>query len=141
MAFEWGLLGLFLVCFLASTIIPFPSEASLLFFLNSENYSPTSILLVASLGNCLGGCTNYLLGYYGRKILSKKQLLKSESLVQRYGFWIAFFIGCIGCLSGIFLENNGLNELGESCPLSCGFLDLFHIYLNANSRAKRSVST
>ena len=86
---EWGLIGLFVMCFLASTIIPFPSEATLLFYLNSGMYSPGSILLVASLGNCLGGITSYLLGYYGRKILSKKQLLKSELLIQRYGFWAA----------------------------------------------------
>ena len=88
---EWGLIGLFLMCFLASTIIPFPSEATLLFFLNSGSYAPISILFVASLGNCLGGATNYLLGYYGRKMLSKKQFLKSESLIQRYGFWTALF--------------------------------------------------
>jgi membrane protein YqaA with SNARE-associated domain len=117
MAFEWGLLGLFLVCFLASTIIPFPSEASLLFFLNSENYSPTSILLVASLGNCLGGCTNYLLGYYGRKILSKKQLLKSESLVQRYGFWLPIIgdplLVVLGVYRVSFWKTMGLMSWGK----------------------------
>ncbi|WP_343634877.1 YqaA family protein [Fluviicola sp.] len=86
---EWGLIGLFGMCFLASTILPFPSEATLLFFLNSGNYSPVSVLLVASLGNCLGGSTNYLLGYYGRKMLGKKHLMRSEYLVQRYGFWTA----------------------------------------------------
>ncbi|MNE15691.1 Inner membrane protein YqaA [compost metagenome] len=87
--FEYGLPGLFLICFLASTIIPFPSEAAILLFLNSGEYSPGSILIAASLGNCLGGSTNYLLGYFGRKLLSKKQFLKSESLIQRYGFWTA----------------------------------------------------
>ncbi len=91
MMIEWGLVGLFLMCFLASTIVPFPSEATLLFFLNSESYSPVSVLIVASLGNCLGGSTNYLLGYYGRKILSKKQFLRSESFIQRYGSWTALF--------------------------------------------------
>ena len=89
MMLEWGLIGLFGLCFLASTIIPFPSEATLLFFLHSGDYSPVSVLFVASLGNCLGGSTNYLLGYYGRKILGKKQLLRSESLVHRFGFWTA----------------------------------------------------
>jgi membrane protein YqaA with SNARE-associated domain len=89
MMIEWGLIGLFLMCFLASTIVPFPSEATLLFFLNSGNYSPVSILLVASLGNCLGGSTNYILGYYGRKVLGKKQVLRSEPLVQRFGIWTA----------------------------------------------------
>lgn len=88
---EWGLIGLFGLCFLASTIVPFPSEATLLFFLNSGDYSPLSVLVVASLGNCLGGSTNYLLGYYGRKMLGKKQLIRSESLVRRYGFWTALF--------------------------------------------------
>lgn len=88
---EWDLIGLFGLCFLASTIIPFPSEATLLFFLNSGSYSPVTILIVASLGNCLGGSTNYLLGYYGRKILAKKQFVRSESMVQRYGFWTALF--------------------------------------------------
>ncbi len=88
---EWGLFGLFGACFLASTILPFPSEASLLLFLNSGIYSPESILIVASLGNCLGGSTNYILGYYGRKALGKKSLLKSELLVRRYGFWTALF--------------------------------------------------
>jgi membrane protein YqaA with SNARE-associated domain len=88
---EWDLIGLFGLCFLASTIIPFPSEATLLFFLNSGNYSPVTVLAVASLGNCLGGSTNYVLGYYGRKILAKKQFVRSEALVQKYGFWTALF--------------------------------------------------
>lgn len=86
---EYGLPGLFLLCFLASTIIPLPSEAAILLFLNSDAYSPESILVIASLGNCLGGSTNYLLGFYGRKLLSKKQFLRSESLIRRYGFWTA----------------------------------------------------
>lgn len=89
--FEWGLVGLFVVCFLASTILPFPSEASVLFFLQTGEYSPAWIMFIASLGNCLGGSTNYILGYFGRKTLSKKQFLKSEALIQRYGYWTALF--------------------------------------------------
>lgn len=120
---EWGLIGLFVMCFLASTIVPFPSEATLLFFLNSGTYSPVSVLIVASLGNCLGGSTNYLLGYYGRKILAKKQLLRSESLVQRYGFWTALFswlpvIGdpllvVLGVYRVSFWKTMGLMSLGK----------------------------
>jgi membrane protein YqaA with SNARE-associated domain len=89
MAFEWGLFGLFLVCFLASTIIPFPSEATLLFFLNSENYSPISILLVASLGNCLGGGTNYFIGKFARDRFLKKKTPKAEQFVLKYGVYSA----------------------------------------------------
>lgn len=123
MMIEWGLIGLFLMCFLASTIIPFPSEATLLFYLNSGDYSPASILVVASLGNCLGGSTNYILGYYGRKMLSKKQLLRSETLIQRYGFWTALFswlpiIGdpllvVLGVYRVSFWKTMGLMSLGK----------------------------
>lgn len=91
MVYEWGLLGLFGVCFLASTIIPFPSEATVFLFLDSGAYDPVVILALASLGNCLGGSTNYFLGFYGRKALSKKKELKSEQLVKRFGFWAALF--------------------------------------------------
>ena len=120
---EWGLIGLFGMCFLASTIVPLPSEATLLFFLNSGNYSPGAVLLVASLGNCLGGSTNYLLGYYGRKMLGKKQLLRSEALVQRFGFWTALisWVPIIGdpllVLLGVyqvsFWKTMGLMSLGK----------------------------
>lgn len=131
---EWGLMGLFLMCFLASTIIPFPSEATILFFLNSGNYSPLSILLVASLGNCLGGSTNYILGYYGRKILSKKQLLRSESLVKRYGFWTALisWVPIIGdpllILLGIYRTPFGLTMALMCLGKIARYLILFWTY-------------
>lgn len=91
MFFEGELIGLFGACFLASTILPFPSEAAVLYLLQTGEHSPVSILVVASLGNCIGGSTNYFLGYYGRKILSNKRQLKSEAIIQRFGFWSALF--------------------------------------------------
>jgi membrane protein YqaA with SNARE-associated domain len=120
---EWGLIGLFVLCFLASTIVPFPSEATLLLFLDSGNYAPYSILIVASMGNCLGGSTNYLLGFYGRKIISGKRFLKSESLIRRFGFWTALFswlpvIGdpllvVLGIYRVSFWKTMGLMSLGK----------------------------
>lgn len=86
---EWGLFGLFVICFLASTLLPFPSEAAVIYFLSS-GYPAHWVLIIASLGNALGGSTNYLLGYYGRKKLIKnKSYPKSERIVQRYGTWAA----------------------------------------------------
>jgi len=54
-------LGLFWTCFLSATIIPIPSEAAVIGFLSSD-YNVWLVVLVASIGNTLGGCTNYLIG-------------------------------------------------------------------------------
>ncbi len=59
--YTWGLPGLFLASFLAATILPFSSEA-LLGALALGPWSFASLLLTASVGNTLGGLTNYALG-------------------------------------------------------------------------------
>ncbi len=57
----WGLPGLFLASFLAATILPFSSEA-LLAAMAFGHWSTASLLLTATIGNTLGGLTNYGLG-------------------------------------------------------------------------------
>lgn len=86
---EWGLFGLFLNCFFASTILPFPSEASVMYFFVSTNHSPVFILTIATIGNCLGGATNYFLGRWSSDWVKKKITLRSEKLVNKYGVWTA----------------------------------------------------
>ena len=46
-----SLLGLFLVCFLSATILPFSSELAVVYFLNEGTHPIFSVLMVASLGN------------------------------------------------------------------------------------------
>lgn len=89
MFLDWGLFGLFVICFISSTIIPFPSEAAVIYFLSSDE-SAAIVLLIATLGNSLGGSTNYFLGKFSRKLTSKKHP-KAEQLVQRFGSWSAIF--------------------------------------------------
>lgn len=79
------LFGLFISSFLASTILPLPSEAALLFVLNNGNYEPWILLLVATLGNCLGGSTNYFLGLLVRKRWIKKTSPKAQRIASKYG--------------------------------------------------------
>ena len=87
---EYGYLGLFTVSFLAATILPITSEGVLLIFL-SLNFDPLICLLIASLGNTLGGITNYGIGRLG-KISTLNKLVKNphrfEKLkvnIQKYG--------------------------------------------------------
>ena len=64
-------LSLFVISFLAATILPFSSELTLAGLIATSSYDNLLLLLVASLGNVLGSAVNWILGFYSRK-LSKK---------------------------------------------------------------------
>ncbi|MBL4863183.1 MAG: DedA family protein [Crocinitomicaceae bacterium] len=90
---ELGYLGLFIVCFLSATILPLTSEGVLLLFL-ATSFDPVSCLLVATLGNSLGGLTNYWLGMLGKVDLLKRFFKKPSRyerlvvIVDKYGYWL-----------------------------------------------------
>lgn len=62
---EWGYFGLFLASFLAATILPFSSEI-LLSIMIAGSFDLASCLIVATLGNWLGGMSSYGLGWLGK---------------------------------------------------------------------------
>ena len=95
---EWGYLGLFFASFLAATIIPFLSSEALLSFMIVNQYSLGTVLLVATIGNWLGGLSCYYIGWLGKWDLIEKHLkikvLTLERLkpkVDRWGAPLAFF--------------------------------------------------
>lgn len=93
--FELGYLGMFVVAFLASTILPLGSEPLLLALLYAD-FNPNILLLLATVGNTAGGLTTFGLGYLGKwewvervfKI-TERQLEKAKSIVEKYGIWTA----------------------------------------------------
>ena len=93
---DLGYWGLFIISFLAATIIPFSSEGVLATMILND-FNPTLLLIYASLGNTLGGLSGYVLGYIGNWALiekylktKKEKVLKYESKIQTYGALIAF---------------------------------------------------
>ncbi len=95
--FEYGYWGLFLASFLAATILPFSSEVILAGMLLG-GYDITLCLMLATLGNWLGGMSNYGLGYLGNIERLEKWLgFKREKLprlrlyIRKYGSYVAFF--------------------------------------------------
>ena len=95
---EWGYLGLFFASFLAATIIPFLSAEALLSLMIVNQYSLGTVLLVATIGNWLGGLSCYYIGWLGKWDLIEKHLkikvLTLERLkpkVDRWGAPLAFF--------------------------------------------------
>ncbi len=91
-----GYIGLFLAGFLSATILPMNSEGVLLILL-SQNLDPWTCLIIATIGNSLGGLTNYFLGKLGNPLWFKRFGVKEEKLIsfelriQKYGYWLAFF--------------------------------------------------
>lgn len=92
---ELGYLGLFIGSFLASTIIPLSSDILFAGMLLAKG-DPIICLIVASLGNWLGGMTSYFLGYLGKwkwieKLfkVSREKLEKQKAKVEKYGIWLS----------------------------------------------------
>lgn len=90
-------LSLFFACFLSATIIPFSSEVILGGMLTGD-FNRMLLLLVASIGNTIGGIVSYYMGYFAKwhwieKYLRVKQenLLNTQHKVNQYGIWIALF--------------------------------------------------
>jgi membrane protein YqaA with SNARE-associated domain len=88
---SFGLIGLFLISFFAATILPLSSEAVLWAFIKQNQHSFSTLLIIASLGNILGGTTNYFLGLLGQKLFVKKINAKSSQIANKYGVFAAFF--------------------------------------------------
>jgi len=86
--------GLFLAAFLAATILPAQSEALLVGLTLSKQYSVYFLVLVATLGNCLGSIVNWWLGRYLEKFQNKpwfpvkeRSLKRAQDFYQKYGWW------------------------------------------------------
>lgn len=94
--YDYGYLSLFILSFLASTVLPIGSEA-LVVALIHRGFSPFNVIMVATAGNYLGSCTTYYIGLKGRTVLEKylspspEKLEKSENLFKKYGVYTLLF--------------------------------------------------
>ena len=85
---------LFLISFLAATILPFSSEVVLTTMYLSNSFETYFLLIFASIGNIMGSITNWYLGkkitlFQNRKWfpVSAEQLESSREYFQKYGLW------------------------------------------------------
>ncbi|HEV7268693.1 MAG TPA: YqaA family protein [Falsiroseomonas sp.] len=86
--------GLFALALGAASILPMQSEPALVALLLLGEQSPWALVVVASLGNTLGSCVNYVLGraverFRGRRWfpVSAGLLAKAEGWYHRWGKW------------------------------------------------------
>jgi len=86
-------LSLFVSAFLAATLLPLGSEALLIAFAR-DGHSTFWLWLVASLGNTLGSCCNWLIGRELLRFQNKSwfpfkaaQIEAAQARFHRYGGW------------------------------------------------------
>jgi membrane protein YqaA with SNARE-associated domain len=106
-----GYFSLFILSFLASTLIPLGSEW-LLVVMVLRGHDTFLLVGTATAGNYLGACTTYLVGIWGSSFLIQRVLgindtarIKAERLYEKYGSWTLLFswlpvIGDPVCLVG-----------------------------------------
>ncbi|MBW6441020.1 DedA family protein [Patescibacteria group bacterium] len=89
--------SLFVLSFLASTLVPLGSEWFVYFLMGLE-YNIIHIILIATLGNYLGAVTNYYIGIKGSSTImhkvirfNDKEIEKADKSFKNYGPIILFF--------------------------------------------------
>lgn len=88
-----GLPALFFLSFLAATVLPLGSEWLLVLLIAGGHPAPAAVA-VATLGNCLGACTTYLIGIWGSDFVTRRILrldaqdfARAAGLYRRFGAW------------------------------------------------------
>lgn len=84
---EYGYIGLFLASFLAATILPFGSEFVFVALI-AAGLGKWECVIVASVGNWLGGMTNYYLGRLGKIEWIEKYLKVSKEKIDKVQNWL-----------------------------------------------------
>ena len=87
----WAYPALMLLSFLAGSVLPLGSEW-LFIWLQSQGYDLLTLIIVATLGNSLGGFLTLWFGRKGRDLYGNnhqpgRRWLYAERLFRRYGSW------------------------------------------------------
>ncbi len=89
------LISLFFSALIASTLFPMGSEVVLLALLH-QGHNAAALWLVATLGNSLGSCINYALGYFSSNYIESKyqnvrSWKKAQNIYNHFGVWSLLF--------------------------------------------------
>lgn len=108
---------LFVLSFLAATILPLGSEW-LIIVMIVQDFPIRDVIITATAGNYLGACTTYLIGIWGSSFVIRKvlriddiQLVRVKKLYNKYGklslllSWLPVIGDPLCLIAGIFRVN------------------------------------
>jgi membrane protein YqaA with SNARE-associated domain len=80
-----GLTSVFLISFVSATLLPLGSEPAVFAVVKANEAMFWPAVLVATLGNTLGGAVDYLIGYRAKVAFAKERQSRWFSWLARYG--------------------------------------------------------
>lgn len=93
-AHQFGYFGVFFISLIGAMSIIVPIPYTLVIYLLGSFLNPFFVAVSGGLGSALGEFSGYVLGYYGRAVLSEERRKKMDYMMKvfyRYGFAAIFF--------------------------------------------------
>jgi membrane protein YqaA with SNARE-associated domain len=82
---EIGLSSVFLISFIAATLLPMGSEPAVFAVIKANGALFWPVIMIATIGNTLGGVVNYWIGYGAKQIVAKERQARWLGWLKRYG--------------------------------------------------------
>ncbi len=79
---SYGYFGIFLISLIGALSIFFPIPYTVVIFTLGGLFDPFLIAVAAGLGSAIGEFSGYLLGFYGRKVISPERRRKMEFMLK-----------------------------------------------------------
>ncbi len=95
LAQQFGFFGVFLISLLGTVAIVVPVPYTLVILgLGAAGWDPWLLTISGGLGSAIGELGGYILGYYGRRIISEERQRKMDFLLKLFGKYspVAIFI-------------------------------------------------
>lgn len=80
-----GLISVFIVSIVSATLIPMGSEPAVFAVIKANPGLYWSVMLVATLGNTIGGIIDYAMGYWAKQTFARERTTRWFRWLARYG--------------------------------------------------------
>ena len=92
---DYGYWGMGMLSFLSGSVVPIASEVLMLFFLGI-GMNAVLLVVVATVGNTIGGITCFMLGFLAdagtvQRVfrIPEERMERAVGMIQKYGYWTA----------------------------------------------------
>jgi membrane protein YqaA with SNARE-associated domain len=82
---EVGLTSVFIISFISATLLPLGSEPAVFAVIKANPVLFWPVILIATIGNTLGGVVNYWMGYYAKAAFAKERASRWFAYLGHYG--------------------------------------------------------
>ncbi len=80
-----GLSSVFVISFISATLLPLGSEPAVFAVVKANTVLFWQVMLIATLGNTLGGIVDYWIGYGAKQMFAKERESRWFSWLERFG--------------------------------------------------------